>query len=73
MVAEGAAAAEQVVELQEGVEALEVAARAEEAREAAVQVVVVMAAEGTAVAEARREAEDVGVQWVTAEAVVACP
>ena len=35
MVAEGAAAAEQVVELQEGVEALEVAARAEEAREAA--------------------------------------
>ena len=54
-------------------EALEVAARAEEAREAAAQVVVVMAAEGTAVAEARREAEDVGVQWVTAEAVVACP
>ena len=66
------AAAEQVVKLQEGVEALEVAARAEEAREATVQVVV-MAAEGTAVAEARREAEDVGVQWVTAEAVVACP
>ena len=54
-------------------EALEVAARAEEAREAAVQVVVVMAAEGTAVAEERREAGDVGMQWVTAVAVVACP
>ena len=50
-----------------------VEARAEVAREAAAWGQEGMGAEGTAVVEAPREAEEAGVQWVVVEEGVACP